>query len=48
MALSSYFTGSYKTGFFMWIVVSVAALSFVLFPRVFQQREKEATAREED
>jgi hypothetical protein len=32
----------------MWIVVSVAALSFVLFPRVFQQREKEATAREED
>jgi len=47
MALSSYFTGSYKTGFFMWIVVSVAALSFVLFPRVFQQREKEITAKEE-
>ena len=47
MALSSYFTGTYKAGFFMWIVVSVAALSFVLFPRVFQQREKEAAFREE-
>jgi NNP family nitrate/nitrite transporter-like MFS transporter len=47
MALSNYFTGSYKAGFFMWIVVSVTALGFVLFPRVFQQRENEVTVREE-
>jgi NNP family nitrate/nitrite transporter-like MFS transporter len=46
MALSNYFTGSYKVGFIMWFVVSVAAVGFVLFPRVFQQREKEAVARE--
>ena len=49
MAMSSYFTGSYKSGFFMWIVVSVSAFGFVLFPKVFQQREreKEMAAREE-
>jgi len=43
MAMSNYFTGSYKSGFFMWIVVSVTAFGFVLFPRVFEQRKKETT-----
>jgi hypothetical protein len=43
MAMSNYFTGSYKSGFFMWIVVSVTAFGFVLFPRVFEQRKKEMT-----
>ncbi|MEE8197401.1 MAG: DUF6455 family protein, partial [Acidiferrobacterales bacterium] len=38
MALSNYFTGSYKVGFLVWIVVSIAALGIVVVPRNFQQR----------
>jgi NNP family nitrate/nitrite transporter-like MFS transporter len=39
MALSSNFTGSYKVGFSVWFVVSVAAFCLVLNPRHFQQKE---------
>jgi len=39
MALSNYFTGSYKPGFLVWAVVTIAAFCLVLNPRHFQQKE---------
>lgn len=39
MALSNNFTGSYKYGFLVWVAVNITALGFVVFPRIFQQRE---------
>ena len=38
MALSNYFTGSYKFGFLVWVVVSIAAFGFVMSPRNFLTR----------
>jgi len=38
MALSNYFTGSYKVGFLVWVAVSVAAFGIVAIPRNFEQR----------
>jgi NNP family nitrate/nitrite transporter-like MFS transporter len=38
MAMSNYFTGSYKVGFLVWVVVSIAAFVIVAIPRNFQQR----------
>jgi NNP family nitrate/nitrite transporter-like MFS transporter len=37
MALSNNFTESYKYGFLVWAAVNIAALRFVVFPRIFQQ-----------
>ena len=38
MALSSNFTGSYKLGFLMWVVVIITAFALVVSPRHFQQQ----------
>jgi MFS family permease len=38
MALSSNFTGSYKYGFLVWVVVILTAFGLVVFPRNFQQK----------
>lgn len=37
MALSYYFTGSYKAGFLVWVAVSIVAFALVVSPRHFQQ-----------
>jgi len=38
MALSYYFTGSYKAGFLVWVAVSIVAFALVVSPRHFQQQ----------